>query len=195
MMSQNHVISSLKILLIAISLKIFYISRNNVNIAWHNVKREHDIWEFRDCIRSVSVKRDSENRQKLAFLLTSANEIQCVLVFKPTFYEREIIFLNFSQVLAIHLHLKQNHRDFSYGRHENYWFFLAIFGKTYGGLYICHFLWLQHVSVKSKVKTVGGFLHPPPPKMISKKFNQKWVKCRMKAIISQVILQTSLLIV
>ena len=163
MMSQNHVISSLKILLIAISLKIFYISRNNVNIAWQNVKREHDIWEFRDCIRSVSVKRDSENRQKFAFLLTSANEIQCVLVFKPTFYQREIIFLNFSQVLAIHLHLKQNHRDFSYGRHENYWFFLAIFGKTYGGLYICHFLWLQHVSVKSKVKTVGGFLHPPPP--------------------------------
>ena len=27
--------------------------------------------------------------------------------------------------------------------------FLAIFEKTYDGLHICHFLWLQRVSIKS----------------------------------------------
>ena len=27
--------------------------------------------------------------------------------------------------------------------------FLAIFERTYDGLYICYFLWVQHVSIKS----------------------------------------------
>ena len=30
--------------------------------------------------------------------------------------------------------------------------FLAIFEKTYYGLYMCHFLWMYHVSVKSNDK-------------------------------------------
>ena len=37
--------------------------------------------------------------------------------------------------------------------------FLAIFERTYYGLYMCHFLWLQHVSVKSNDK-VRNFALP-----------------------------------
>ena len=136
-------------------------SRNKVNIAWHNVKREHDILEFRDCIRSNSEKRDSENKQKFAFLLISANEIQCVLVAKRTFYEREIIFLNSFQVLAIPFHLKQNQREISYGRHENYWSFQQYLEKL---MVVYIFATFCSCSMSlSKVKTVGGFLHPPLP--------------------------------
>ena len=37
--------------------------------------------------------------------------------------------------------------------------FLAIFERAYYGLYICQFLWLQHVSVKSNDK-VRNFALP-----------------------------------
>ena len=39
--------------------------------------------------------------------------------------------------------------------------FLAIFERkrTYYGLYMCHFLWLQHVSVKSNDKWCNFALH------------------------------------
>ena len=37
-------------------------------------KKKHDIQKFRDCIRPHSEKQDNENKQKLAFLLTSANK-------------------------------------------------------------------------------------------------------------------------
>ena len=58
-----------------------------------------------DCIRNNSEKRDSKNKS--------------LLVFKPTFHETVIIFLYFSDVLAIYLRFKQYHRDFSYVRYEN----------------------------------------------------------------------------
>ena len=37
--------------------------------------------------------------------------------------------------------------------------FLAIFERTYYGLYMCHILWLQHVSVKSN-NNVRNFALP-----------------------------------
>ena len=45
-------------------------------------KKKHDIQKIRDCIRSNSEKRDSENKPKI-----------CVQVFKPTFHETTIISL------------------------------------------------------------------------------------------------------
>ena len=49
---------------------------------------------------------------------------------------------------------KANHRDFIYEHYENCWcqnkkLFLPIFERTYEVPYICHFLWLLHVSIKS----------------------------------------------
>ena len=46
------------------------IIKNNANVTW----KKHDIQKFRDCIRSTSEKQDSENKQKFAFLLISANK-------------------------------------------------------------------------------------------------------------------------
>ena len=46
------------------------IIKNNANVTW----KKHDIQKFRDCIRSTSGKQDSENKQKFAFLLISANK-------------------------------------------------------------------------------------------------------------------------
>ena len=37
-------------------------------------KKKHDIQKFRDCIRSNSEKRNSENKQTFAFMLISANK-------------------------------------------------------------------------------------------------------------------------
>ena len=73
----------------------------------------------------------------------------------------------------------------------------ADFSKTlfsnYDGLYICHFLWLQHVSIKSN--DWGYNFALPKPKKSPKKPSQKWTKCCMKAPIRQFILKTSLFIV
>ena len=71
--------------------------------------------------------------------------------------------------------------------------FLAIFERTYDGLYICYFLWLQHVSIKSNDRRCNFLL--PHLKKSPKKHNQIWVKCCMKASIRQALLQTFLLIV
>ena len=72
--------------------------------------------------------------------------------------------------------------------------FLAIFERTFYGLYMCHFLWLQHVSIKSNDTGFSKFALPNL-KNSPKKPNQKWFKCCMKAPIRQVLLQTSLFIV
>ena len=66
--------------------------------------------------------------------------------------------------------------------------FLAIFERTYNGLYICYFWWLQHASIKSNERGCSFAL--PYLKIALK---SPW-NC-MKALISQVLLQTSLLIV
>ena len=50
------------------------IIKNNANVTWNWIKKT---WYFdwtRDCVRSNSEKQDSENKQKLGFLLTSANK-------------------------------------------------------------------------------------------------------------------------
>ena len=39
-----------------------------------DIKKKHDIQKFRGCLRSNSEKRDSENKQKFAFLLISVNK-------------------------------------------------------------------------------------------------------------------------
>ena len=65
MMSQNHLISSSKILLVLLFL-------NDITKLWHYQKqsqryltlskKKHDTQKIRDCIRSNSEKRDSENK-------------------------------------------------------------------------------------------------------------------------------------
>ena len=72
--------------------------------------------------------------------------------------------------------------------------FLAIFERTYDGLYICYFLWLQHVSIESNDQRFN-FTFPHLKRVLKSGSNQEWVECCMKAPISQVLLQTSLLIV
>ena len=72
--------------------------------------------------------------------------------------------------------------------------FLAIFERTYDGLYISYFLWLQHVSIKRNDQR-RNFALPHLKRTLESGSNQKCVKCFMKAPISQVLLQTSLLIV
>ena len=61
-------------------------------------KKKHDIRIFRDCIRSDSEKGDIEKKQKLTFLLISANKDS--LCSGVHFYETIIIFLQFHEVLA-----------------------------------------------------------------------------------------------
>ena len=84
-MSQNHLISSTKNLMTFLFL-------NDITKLRHYQKqcqcyltlskKKHDIKKIRDCIRSNSEKRDSENKPKI-----------CVQVFKPTFHETTIISL------------------------------------------------------------------------------------------------------
>ena len=66
--------------------------------------------------------------------------------------------------------------------------FLAIFERTYDGLYICHFLWLQHVSIKINNRECNFTLS-----LLKRAL--KWVKCCMKAPVRQVFLKTSLFVV
>ena len=66
-------------------------------------------------------------------------------------------------------------------------FLLAVFERPYDDQYISYFLWLQYVSIKKN--------YTSPSNKSPEKPNQKWVQCCMKAPISQVLLQTSLLIV
>ena len=57
-------------------------------------KKKPDIQKFKDCIRSNSEKRGSENKQKMCFFCWYQQiKIHCVQVFKPTFHETVIIFL------------------------------------------------------------------------------------------------------
>ena len=48
------------------------IIKNNANLTFFLSKKKHDIQKFRDCIRPNSEK--SENKQKICFLLMSANK-------------------------------------------------------------------------------------------------------------------------
>ena len=56
-------------------------------------KKKHDIRKLWDCIRFNSERRDSESKQKLAFLLISTNKDSGVQVFKPAFHEKAVIVL------------------------------------------------------------------------------------------------------
>ena len=56
------------------------------------------IQTFRDCLRSDSEKRDIDSKEKIVFLLMSANKDHCVKVFKTTFYETAIIFLKYTNI-------------------------------------------------------------------------------------------------
>ena len=55
-------------------------------------KEKHDIQKFKECIRSISEKRDCENKQNLLFCGYQQIKIHCVQVFKPTFHGTTIIF-------------------------------------------------------------------------------------------------------
>ena len=86
--------------------------------------------------------------KNLFFLLILAQQIKIyfVQVFKLIFYETAIIFLWFSEVLAIYLEAKSLSvmKTVDFRKH-----LLTIFEKTYDSLYICHFLWLQQVCITS----------------------------------------------
>ena len=57
--------------------------------------------------------------------------------------------------------------------------FLAIFERTYDGLYLYASFFVAHSMSLSKATAGGESLHSPPKKS-PKKPNQKWVKCCMK---------------
>ena len=75
-----------------------------------------DIIQFetvQDLIQRNEILKMIEN---LLFLLVSRNKdslCSCAQVFKATFYETTIIFLKFSEVLAVYFPWKQNHIDFN----------------------------------------------------------------------------------
>ena len=69
-------------------------------------EKKHDVWKFRDCIKANSEKRDTENKQKFAFLLILAKKDSlCSGI--------QTYFLRISEVLAIYFHWQQNHIDFN----------------------------------------------------------------------------------
>ena len=75
-------------------------------------------------------------------------------------------------------HWKQNHISWNKTVDVSK-LFLAILDRAYDGPNICHFLWLQNVSIKIFWQEVK--FCTPSPKKNPKNPNQKWIKCCMKA--------------
>ena len=111
-------------------------------------KKKYDTQRFTDCIRSNSEKLDSKNKQKFTFLLISANKdllysgFQTCFSWNNNYRSITLWYISTgSKIVVILVKSVMKTTDASK-------LFLAIFERTYDGLYICYFLWLQYTSIK-----------------------------------------------
>ena len=131
--------------------------------------------------------------KNLLFCWYQQIKIHCVQVFKPTFCETRIISLKLAEVLAAYFHWKQNQIDFNQERYENCWCQQTLFRNFRKNVWrSIHLPLFVDVACLYQNKWLGVQFYNPPPKKSLKNPNQKWVKCCMKATITQVLLKISL---